>query len=648
MTTRINTNQISGLQTIYAADYGAVAGADNTAAIRLAIADIVSGDGTRLIIPESLISDKIEIDKDNVIVESNGASMTFATNYAWTVTADPWGYPPILFVASGDDVTFQNMSFYQGLYTFAGSFIWLGGADGLVQNCKFNDLPYIVGSVVTTGDITVGTTSLVVASATNILVGDLISIAGVTGGVSGTNLVTNVVGTTVTIATPSDATVVGAAVALFANVVAIQSGSSLSGNKVLNCNFFQCWGGAVSLHGSNGLIEGCTAYLAAGGNTRVANTCDQMFGVDGVTKTNIIDTNVIRSGLLAPIAGADIGVNTPSTEFIVSGCTVTGINGGRGIYIKGSSYGVVSNNIVDGLDGVATAAWLMMEIDVGSNQVVVSNNVLKSPPLSGTAGFGLYVSPAGNIVEGNIFALGSSGTVTAAMRVIAATSPGTIQICNNKMTNSGRGIYFVGITDNDLYPIILRGNVYDGPQDTPLSHDGSMLGNCPVWLYDEQFYGASINRATFNTPKIGRAARAGYGHLFPMAVGKHTVLYASEVPDVTNWSGETWYAGDRVYHSIPAAGSPIGWICTVGGTFSAATEAGTSTSGSAVVTGLADTSDFFPGDLVDATAGFAVLTRLTILSIVDNTSITVDRSANASGACTLATVDSTWVAMANL
>jgi hypothetical protein len=106
--------------------------------------------------------------------------------------------------------------------------------------------------------------------------------------------------------------------------------------------------------------------------------------------------------------------------------------------------------------------------------------------------------------------------------------------------------------------------------------------------------------------------------------------------------------GDQIINTLVAAGGSPGWVCVTSGTFSAATEAGTTTNGSATITGLADTSDFFIGEFVNASAGFASLTALTIVSIVTNTSITVDRVANASGACTLSTSDPVFKTMANV
>ena len=135
-------------------------------------------------------------------------------------------------------------------------------------------------------------------------------------------------------------------------------------------------------------------------------------------------------------------------------------------------------------------------------------------------------------------------------------------------------------------------------------------------------------------------------------LGDYNVTVFGFGPNKITWSAAapstgTWTQGDRAFNATAASGQPKGWVCTVSGTFSAATEGGTATSGSPILTAMADTSDFFIGQYVDASAMFAVLTALRILQVTATT-ITVSRNANASGAATLSTTDPTWVAESNL
>ena len=82
-----------------------------------------------------------------------------------------------------------------------------------------------------------------------------------------------------------------------------------------------------------------------------------------------------------------------------------------------------------------------------------------------------------------------------------------------------------------------------------------------------------------------------------------------DVPKITHTGVPTvgtWEAGDQVWTTTPAGGATPGWVCVTSGTFNAATDAAGDTDGSTgVITGMADTSDFFPGDYITTSAGFA-------------------------------------------
>ena len=126
-----------------------------------------------------------------------------------------------------------------------------------------------------------------------------------------------------------------------------------------------------------------------------------------------------------------------------------------------------------------------------------------------------------------------------------------------------------------------------------------------------------------------------------LRLGSHRISWGNAAP-----TSRTWKKGDIIWNTAPASGgaTPNGWRCLATGTFSAATEAGTATSGSPIITAMADTSDFTVGNYVDASAQFAVLTALLIISKT-STTITVDRNANGSGAVTLSTTDPTFASM---
>lgn len=90
----------------------------------------------------------------------------------------------------------------------------------------------------------------------------------------------------------------------------------------------------------------------------------------------------------------------------------------------------------------------------------------------------------------------------------------------------------------------------------------------------------------------------------------------------------TWRRGEIIECSDFAASTSMGDACVTSGTFSAATDNTGDTDGStAVITGMADTSDFFAGEFVTLSAGFATTGPYLILSKT-STSITVDVNSN--------------------
>jgi len=89
-----------------------------------------------------------------------------------------------------------------------------------------------------------------------------------------------------------------------------------------------------------------------------------------------------------------------------------------------------------------------------------------------------------------------------------------------------------------------------------------------------------------------------------------------------------WGRGSIVWDATPVAGGKAGRIVTDGGTFSSATDStGDTTSGSNVITGLTDTSDFDVFDVVNISAGFAATSNIIILEKT-STTITVDVNSN--------------------
>jgi len=112
------------------------------------------------------------------------------------------------------------------------------------------------------------------------------------------------------------------------------------------------------------------------------------------------------------------------------------------------------------------------------------------------------------------------------------------------------------------------------------------------------------------------------------------IAFHSAAPNLGGWG-----KGSVVYNTGATAGSSPGWVCTTSGTFGSATDNTGDTDGStAVITGMADTSDFFVGDFVNVSAGFATTgpyeirattatsITLAVVSSSAQSNITVDNS----------------------
>ena len=345
------------------------------------------------------------------------------------------------------------------------------------------------------------------------------------------------------------------------NSVAIQTRTGTSGIRVVNNYFFNC-AGSVSMQGANGVIDNCTSIITSAQPTSVPGVSDQAYGIDGSSGCAIINCRVDR-GVGAPISGTNIGANTSTTNFVISGNRITGLVGGVGLFINDSSNGVVTENIISGSGFTTATAWAMARI-TGSS-VNFSNNFFTNPP-TGFLGRGIDVAASYNTVVNNQFALGSSAFVFACIAIQQAATPSPIYINGNSLVSGGLGIYFDGVTDNGGIPIVLSNNSYQAPMTTPYQATGVLDANCPLWISNEKFASSAITTFGINTHKLFRPFQNNSAWKFPINTAQNAVFYSGEVPTGVNYAAATWAVGDTVYNSFPAVGSPIGWKCTVAGT----------------------------------------------------------------------------------
>lgn len=622
-------------------------GSGTDVGITNALAATTSGVGTLIRIPTTTISSTVVITKDDVILDFEGATSTYASDYSngYVAAGPDWWYPVTQFVVNADRVFIRNGNFFQGPCTQGGSFIWYSQtADGGgVSYCEFNNLPYTHGA--STGSITSGTKTLVFADGTQFRVGDIISITGVAGYKKIVTLSSN----TATVDTNADATVAGAAVVSVSNDVAIQTRAG-STNIKLSYNTFRDCAGSVSMQGSHGSVDHCVSYITASQPTRQTGITDEAYGIDGSAGASITNCKVIRLTASAPYSAANIGANSGSYDYVLANNLVYGLTRGRGIYVQAASnYGIVSGNVVDGAGYTGTGSFNMIEVGTDCGNCLVVDNLLKSPATSTSGSLGMNISTNGNIVSRNMLALGSTG-IYAGITITQGGTPATTIVEDNVIGCSNRGIYFGLTSNNTQVPMILRGNKYLTPISTVYEIPAATR-NVPLYLENESYISAGApGSLTFTIPKIGHFfPTAGK---FPFRVTQNVYIYGSAIPAAAspNTDLTTWYQGDTVMNQSPAAGSPIGWLCTVTGTFNlgaTVTEAGTATSGSPIITAMADTSDFVVGDICTASARFASLTGLTLQSKT-STTLTFDRNANSSGSTTMTLTQPVFVALANL
>jgi len=122
------------------------------------------------------------------------------------------------------------------------------------------------------------------------------------------------------------------------------------------------------------------------------------------------------------------------------------------------------------------------------------------------------------------------------------------------------------------------------------------------------------------------------------------ITFATAAP-----TGGTWAQGSVIFNAASATGVSPAWSCVHSGTFSAATDSTGDTDGStAVITGMADTSDFAVGNWVDVTAGFPTTGPYKVLALT-STTMTLDTSSDsAESNITVDTSDPTFLAWAAL
>jgi hypothetical protein len=563
--------------------YGAVNGQDNTVAITRANAVAAQvGYGTIKLTVSGLISTWVIFTAQDVQIDGCGCSQQFATSYAKGSAGPDWAPYNQMFVVNANRVFIHNVRFLGntvGATTnyFAGSFVWIaqGVLGGGVENCYFQNLRY-------------------------------------------------------------DNTT---------NSVAIQVRTTAFDVHIHHNKFVDCTG-CVSHQGTHGSVHHNTCQVtdaaAAAAFSVSPGTFDQPIGIDGSVGNKVHD-NTCYASSGAPYSPAIIGANTNTTNFQIYANHIYGIHGATALFIRSSNDGMVFGNIIDGLGYTSIGSWCFLRVDVDSNNVDVVDNTLRGPLVAGVGtGLGLDIYTGGNVCRGNKVMFGTNTAAASLLHIGKATTPVISVFEDNFLQGGGIGTR-LDLSDNILaatgieVPIIHRNNTFATPITTPYSCTGASR-QVKFYIENDAILSTSYApAANVLPPRIQQMFRAGLSANFWFKVGVNLEIHSVAVPSGSNYEGGTYETGDIIYHAQTVAGGSEGWKCTTGGTIpfsSAFSQAGTATSGSPTITGLADTSLALVGDYVSPSARWATTGPYKVIAKTAS-SLTLDTNANSSGAATM-------------
>lgn len=560
---------------------GAISGADNTAAIQDACDSATSGD-TILLTVDGLIATWIVVTVDDIQIDGCGRYQQFATGYAKGSAGPDWSPYNQLFVVDANRVFIRNVRFLGNTVAatsnyFAGSFVWFaqGISGGGVENCYFENLRY-------------------------------------------------------------DPTT---------NSVAVQVRTTAFDIHIHHNEFVDCTG-SISHQGSEGSVHHNTCKVtdaAAGAAWSTSpGTFDQPIGIDGSVGMSVHD-NKCYSSSGAPYSPAIIGANTGTSNFQIYANHIYGMHAGVALFIRASSNGKVFGNIVDGRGYTSVGSWAFLRVDVDSNNVDVIDNTLLGPLVAGLGtGLGLDIYTGGNVCRGNKVMFGTNTAAASLLHIGKATTPVISVFEENFLQGGGIGTR-VDLSDNILastgieVPIIHRRNTFATPITTPYSCTGASR-QVKFYIEDDSILStAYAPAANVLPPRVQQMFRAGLAANFGFRVGVNLEAHGVEVPSGSNYEGATYETGDIIYHSQTVAGGTEGWKCTTGGTIpfsSAYSQAGTATSGSPTITGLANTTLVLVGDYVSPSARWATTGPYKVIAKTAST-LTLDVNANSSGSSTI-------------
>jgi hypothetical protein len=368
-----------------------------------------------------------------------------------------------------------------------------------------------------------------------------------------------------------------------------------------------------------------------------------MFSIDDGDNNSIINCFCSKNATAAQ-AGNIIEIGNVS-NYLIQGNIVVGISGGVGIenlIVSGASgtNGIIADNIVDGGGLTAVGSLAMIKV-VEGNSIEIRNNLIRNPAVNAPSANGIGITATGSnlTIKGNRVFLGQNIKIEAAINVDQGTSPGPIFIEDNQVVTYALGLDMAG-TDNGGYIVQVKNNTFT---DMFTAIRSTFTGrNIKFYMQDNTFDPNLLNPGVSVFPYT-RSFAQGAG-AYPHRINKRKVFYGPEEPTVVQYSDSSWEIGDTVYNIYPAVGSPIGWKCTVTGTFTAAATTGGITTGTtSLVVALA--TGFEVGDYIT----IAGVTGTKQIRVIVGTTFTIDSNADATvAAAAVVTPVPVFTAMANL
>ena len=420
--------------------------------------------------------------------------------------------------------------------------------------------------------------------------------------------------------------------------VPILSRPSCSETVVDKCYFYDCKA-AVVIQGPNSTISNCKSI-----NVTPNGGTDSMFSIDDGDNNSIINCFVSKNATAAQSGNIiEVGI---VTDYLVQGNIVVGLTGGVGIenliisgVISGTN-GIIADNIVDGGGLTAVGSLSFIKV-VQGNSIEIRNNLLRNPAINAPIqnGIGITVSGSNLTIKGNRVFLGSNDKILTAINVEQGTNTGPFYIEDNQVVTFAVGLT-IGGTDNGGYIVQVKNNTFI---DMLTAITSNFTGRNVKFYMENNTFDPNLLNPGVNVFPYTRSFAQGAG-AYPHRINKRKVFYGPEEPTVTNYSNSSWEIGDTVYNIYPAVGSPIGWKCTVTGTFTAAATTGGITIATKSLV-VASASGFEVGDYIT----IAGVSGTKQIMVIVGTTFTIDSNADATvAAAAVVTPVPVFTAMANL